>query len=105
MNKLKLNIVEKDGREKMLGSIYKHHKDKTVLKVMKNDEIIRSVEFKVGNQYVVNPLNKQKKKNKGRYVMLKGIESDKGVVSAKVKYLDTNRNGKVDLDDLDNIIQ
>lgn len=89
----------------MIGSFYKHYKEKTVLEVWKNDEIIRTIEFKVGNQYVVNPLNKQKKKHRGRYVMLKGIESDRGVVSAKVKYLDTKRNGKVDLDDLDNIIQ
>ncbi|MFB1100506.1 hypothetical protein [Terribacillus sp. JSM ZJ617] len=86
---------------------YKLYEDKTVLKVTRNGEIIRAIDFKPGNQYVVNPLNKQKKKHRGRYVTLKGIESDKhnGILSAKVKYLDTNRSGKIILDDLDNILQ
>ncbi|MGG1594192.1 hypothetical protein [Terribacillus saccharophilus] len=84
---------------------YKHYEDRTVLEVTRNGELIRAVDFKPGNHYVVNPLNKQKKKHLGRYVMLKGIESDEGILSAEVKYLDTNRSGKIILDDLDNIQQ
>jgi hypothetical protein len=87
----------------MRGYIYKHHKDKTVLTVMKDGQTLREVEFFAGKEYVVNPDNKQKLKNRGRKVLLNAIESKDGVVMAKVKYLDTSRPGRVELDDLDNI--
>lgn len=91
----------------MIFSHFKHYEDKTVLEVTKtkNGELIREVVFIPGNQYIVNPLNKHKKKYRGRFVMLEGIESSEGVLSAKVKYLDTYRSGKIILDDLDNILQ
>ncbi len=66
---------------------------------------IKKIKTLVGCQYVVNPINKQKKKHRGRLVNLIFIETDRGVVSAKVKYLDTNRIGKLDLRDLDKVIQ
>jgi Ni,Fe-hydrogenase III large subunit len=87
----------------MWGYIISHHPDKTVLTVMKNENIVRKVELINEKEYVVQPDNTRKLKNRGRRVILKSVESNAGEVTAKVKYLDTNRPGRVDIADLDNI--
>lgn len=87
----------------MIGSIFKQLKDKTILTIKKDNEVLRKVEFIIGNQYIINPINKNRKRNVGRTVTLQGIESDRGAVYGKVKYLDTKRPGKIELDDLDYI--
>lgn len=79
--------------------------DDTVVEVMQGNETIRKVELIVGNHYIINPLNKQKKKNRGRIVIYTGSFprwSDNECM-AKVKYLDTKRPGRVDISDIDNI--
>lgn len=58
----------------------------------------RSVLIRVGSRYLINPLNPQKKKNKGRVCEL--IAFDEFYQVAHVKFVDTKRSAKVDPSDL-----
>ena len=69
----------------------------------KNGIKIRTVTLEIGNEYVINPISTQVKKNRNRKVIYKGYESDRYGGIAKVQYVDTNRPGKVELDYLDYI--
>ncbi|HBZ09140.1 MAG TPA: hypothetical protein DEO65_04520 [Bacillus bacterium] len=68
-----------------------------------DQEKISEFTFKIGSELVIKPLNKQKKKNRDRRVQILGFDkrNEKDLERVKVKYLDTNRNGFVEIDDLD----
>jgi hypothetical protein len=87
----------------MFGVILKNKKNKLILTIMKNDKLLREVELIEGNEYIVNPLNSLKKKHRGRKVIFKTVKSIDGYTFAEVKFLDTKRPGRVEVDDLDNI--
>ncbi|MGI2329669.1 hypothetical protein [Planococcus sp. YIM B11945] len=70
----------------------------------KKEEKVSDYTMKVGSKLIVNQLNKQAKKNRGREVEVTGFKRDeerKGPLKAKVKYLDNNRAGSVEIGDLD----
>lgn len=89
---------------KVIGSIINHYPNKIELTIVKDEEIIRKIEIVEGNEYLVNPVNPRKLKHRGRKVIFKYAESDRGHVTANVQFLDTKRIGKVDIDDLDSKI-
>lgn len=65
----------------------------------------RQVEVKTGEEYIIQPHNPRKLKNRGRhclvldFVPVNDTDPD-GYIVAKVRYLDNNRIGKVELADL-----
>ncbi|ERI04272.1 hypothetical protein HMPREF0083_06106 [Aneurinibacillus aneurinilyticus ATCC 12856] len=67
-----------------------------------NDEKHYAVKIELGKEYVVQPLNALKKKHRDRRCIVIGfIQDDTGVPSdARVKFLDTNRTGRVNIRDL-----
>jgi hypothetical protein len=64
----------------------------------------RKMTIKVGKEYVIQPLNTLKKKHRdGRCVVLGFVpvsESHPRDIVAKVRFLDNNRIGRTELDDL-----
>jgi len=64
----------------------------------------RKVTLKVGKEYVVQPLNSQKKKHRDRHCMILDFvpvsEDHPRDIVAKVRFLDNNRIGRVELEDL-----
>jgi hypothetical protein len=75
---------------------------KVSLKVSKNGEVIRKHNVKIGAEYVINPVNPRTKKNRDRRVMVtKFVQDGKYPLRAQVKYLDNNRAGRADIEDLD----
>ena len=64
----------------------------------------RRVVLKIGEEYVVHPLNGQKKKHRDRHCVILDFVPVSGAqprdVVAKVRFLDNNRIGRTDLDDL-----
>ena len=64
----------------------------------------REVILKIGEEYVVQPLNGQKKKHRDRRCVILDFVPVSGArprdVVAKVRFLDTNRIGRTELDDL-----
>ncbi|MFS1518561.1 hypothetical protein V1503_19170 [Bacillus sp. SCS-151] len=87
----------------MIGSSIKHYTNKTVVTTKKDGETVREVVLFSGKEYIVNPINKNKLKHRGRKVEYKSYSSNGGYTTAKVKFLDNDRYGKVEIDDLDNI--
>lgn len=88
----------------MIGSTLRHLKNKSVLTIFNNDNnVVRKVVLIIGKEYLVNPINKNKHKHRGRKCILIGISHDGYGVIGKVKFIDTLRTGKVEIDDLDNI--
>ncbi|MEH6989616.1 hypothetical protein [Cytobacillus firmus] len=76
------------------------------VKVKNKEQLqIRNIYLIVGKKYVINPLSKKKSKNHGRVVIFKGVEITKYGPIAKVKYLDTQRPGKVQPGDLDTVTE
>lgn len=74
----------------------------------KKEEKVSDYTLIVGSRLIVNQLNKQAKKNRGREVEVTGFKQDeerKGPLKAKVKYLDNNRPGSVEIGDLDAVIK
>lgn len=71
----------------------------------KKEEKISDYTMKVGSKLIVNQMNKQAKKNRGREVEVIGFpeRSYDGERKVRVKYLDTNRPGMVEVGDLDTI--
>lgn len=65
---------------------------------------IRDVEIEIGKQYQVQPLNPRKLKNRRRQCLVLDMvplsKAHPNYMVAKVRYLDNNRIGKVDLEDL-----
>ncbi|MGE7880171.1 hypothetical protein [Peribacillus muralis] len=83
----------------------KGFKHKNVLTITGNNgELIRKIDLIPGNEYIVNPLNPNKLKNRDRKVILVELVNDKKGIYGKVKYLDTFRHGKVEINDLDIIV-
>lgn len=74
--------------------------EKAKVSVYKDSEIIRKVDIKVGKELVVKPINKQKLKHRDRRVIITKFLEDK----VAVKFVDTKRNGKVDIEDLDELV-
>jgi len=64
----------------------------------------RRVVLKVGEEYVVQPLNGQKKKHRDRPCIILDFvpvsEAHPRDIVAKVRFLDNNRIGRADLGDL-----
>lgn len=90
------------------SSIYKNGNgeiESIKVKRFKKEEKVSDYTMKVGSRLVVNQLNTRAKKNRGRVVEVTGFperanDDDRKV---KVKYLDTNRSGKVEVGDLDTL--
>lgn len=63
---------------------------------------IRDLNIVIGEEYVVEPMNPQKLKHRGRPCVVKGfVRDDIGTpVKVKVQFLDNLRPGRVDIDDL-----
>jgi hypothetical protein len=90
----------------MIGTIVMHGEDKIEVTMMVNDDVVRKVDVKIGNEYIINPVNPRRTKHRDRKVIFKGMDKDrfdKYEPRAKVQFLDTNRIGKVDIGDLDYI--
>lgn len=80
----------------------KQRNKKLVLTITNSKQmIIREITLIKDKEYIINPINKRFDKNRGRKVLFKSIESTKYGPIAKVKYLDTLRPGKVEIDALD----
>jgi hypothetical protein len=62
----------------------------------------RRVTAVIGAEYEIDPLNPQKKKHRGRRcVVLDFVRDDRGqAYKVVVRFLDNNRRGRVDIDDL-----
>lgn len=67
-----------------------------------HDGVIIPVKLIVGKHYMVEPINIQKKKHRGRICKITGFEkNDIGdPLKIKVQFQDNNRHGKVSVDDL-----
>lgn len=65
------------------------HSDGTKLKIKK------------GSKYIVEPFNPNKQKNRGRIVIVMGVDEQQGL--ARVRYDDNGRPGKVPFDELKKI--
>jgi hypothetical protein len=88
----------------MIGTIVKHGKDKIEVTMMVNDDVVRKVVVKMGNEYIINPINPRRTKHRDRKVIFKGMDTDmykKYEPRAKVQFLDTKKIVKVDIGDLD----
>ncbi|WP_312754036.1 hypothetical protein [Rummeliibacillus suwonensis] len=75
---------------------------KVEVKRYSKNELVSKFSFCIGSELIVKPLNKQKLKNRDRRVRILGF-IEKNHNRVRVRYLDTNRNGIVDIDDLDAI--
>ena len=75
-----------------------------VMRVVTGVQGQRDVEIETGKEYIVQPLNPQKLKNRGRHCLVLDFvpvsESQPDYIVAKVRYTDNNRIGKADLSDL-----
>ncbi|MCE4051858.1 hypothetical protein [Bacillus sp. Au-Bac7] len=85
----------------MRGCSVKIRKNDVEVETYNKDELLRKVKLVTENEYIVNPLNPQKLKNRGRTVIFKGIHKDEYGRSAKVIYKDTKRPGKIEFEDFD----
>lgn len=75
------------------------------VKRFKKEEKVSDYTIKIGSKLVVNQLNKQAKRNRGREVEVIGFpdRTYDGERKVRVRYLDTKRPGMVEVGDLDNI--
>ena len=75
-----------------------------VMRVVTGVQGQRDVEIETGKDYVIEPLNPQKLKNRGRHCLVLDFvplsESQPDYIVAKVRYTDNNRAGKTELSDL-----
>ncbi|EJS45938.1 hypothetical protein ICE_05348 [Bacillus cereus BAG1X1-2] len=77
---------------------------KVSLKIMKHSEIYRSFNVEVDDEFLVNPVKKNKKKHRDRKVKVHSfVESANGSMRVRVRFLDNGRLGFVDFDDLDRL--
>ena len=60
----------------------------------------RTIDPVIGSRYVIQPLNPQKKKHRGRVCVLEGLEPEFLPDMGLIRFEDTNRAGKVELADL-----
>jgi hypothetical protein len=67
-----------------------------------NEEKHQAVKIELGKEYMIQPLNSLKKKHRGRRCIVIGfIQNEAGVpIDARVKFMDTNRTGRVSVRDL-----
>jgi len=68
----------------------------------KEEEKVSTVKLIPGKQYIVEPLNPQKKKHRGRICTITGFEINQigDTLKIKVQFTDNNRHGKVSVEDL-----
>jgi hypothetical protein len=88
----------------MIGTIVTHKEDRIEVTMMVNNDIVRKVVLKQGNEYIINPVNPRRTKYRDRKVTFKGMEGDrhdKHEPRAQVQFLDTKKIAKVDIGDLD----
>ena len=75
---------------------------KTVVSGIAPDQ--RRVVLEIGKEYLVSPINRHNMENRGRRCILLEFvpySPDKPEdILARVKFLDTNRNGRIELEDL-----
>lgn len=71
-------------------------------KLVKDNKTLRNFKIKIGSQYIVEPINKNKKKHRGRRCIIQGFDYNvrNHPSKARVKFLDSGRIGKIELDDL-----
>lgn len=55
----------------MISSIIKQNKDHCLVTLMKDGKTIRKVKLITRDSYIINPVNKNNTKNKGRLVVFK----------------------------------
>lgn len=89
-------------------NIYRNE-DKTIKKVVitttKQEEILKEISIEIGKEFIVKPNNRQKLKHRDRRGIVQNFSvSEKHGLRVGFKFLDTNRIGKVDIEDLDNIL-
>lgn len=67
-----------------------------------NSGMTRSVTIELGNKYVIDPINLLKKKHRDRICMVIGFIMDERGIPAdvRVKFLDTNRTGRISIRDV-----
>jgi hypothetical protein len=75
---------------------------KIQLEYQKDGKIIRKLDIRIGFSYKIEPDNKQKKKNRNRKCIVLGFIYDdlNNPMRVKVKFQDSGRNGKADIEDL-----
>lgn len=85
----------KDQNDKLIGLKVK------VFDVDKS-KLLRKTKLIIGDNVVIDPLEPSKEKNRNRVGRVMGYYFDdlKNVEAVKVKFDDTNRIGKVEIDDL-----
>lgn len=67
-----------------------------------NDEKVSDYTMTIGTELVVKPLNKQKLKHRDRRVQVLGFTENRDYgLRVNVKFLDNNRRGIIEIDDLD----
>lgn len=72
------------------------------VQIINAGKVVRNLTLKIGEEYVVSPLNPQKMKNRGRRVLIRDFNTNqRGDAEVRVKYLDTNKAGKAFAEDLD----
>ncbi|MFJ7993279.1 hypothetical protein ACIQY5_13990 [Peribacillus frigoritolerans] len=93
------------GNNKIQIISIKEFKHKSVLTISENNgDLIRKIDLIQGNEYILNPLNPNKLKNRDRKVIHMKTETNKRGIYGKVMYLDTSCPGKVEISDLDTML-
>ncbi|KOR78793.1 hypothetical protein AM232_10190 [Bacillus sp. FJAT-21352] len=83
------------GNNKIQIISIKEFKHKSVLNISENNgDLIRKIDLIQGNEYILNPLNPNKLKNRDRKVIYMKTETNKRGIYGKVMYLDTSCPGK-----------
>lgn len=80
------------------------HKGKQIeIYIFNNKKLIRQIPLIPGHQYIISSLFGQRNKKNGRRVIFQDLISTPYKTVAKVLYVDTNRPGKVNIEDLDHL--
>jgi co-chaperonin GroES (HSP10) len=75
------------------------------VKKTKKGEVLSKFTIKIGDELVVKPYNKLKLKHRDRRVqILSFVQHDRLGLRAKVKFLDNNRLGFVEIEDLEELV-
>ncbi|MFS0557425.1 hypothetical protein [Brevibacillus sp. 179-C9.3 HS] len=87
----KINVHQDSWGEINWVSLRREHEGETI-----------SVKLIPGNRYLVEPINPQKKKHRGRICKINGFEHNRigDPLKILVQFEDNNRHGKVSIDDL-----
>jgi hypothetical protein len=79
--------------------------EKIKVKKTYNGNLLSEFIINIGDELVVKPHNKLKLKHRDRHVQIvKFTEDSRSGLRAKVKFLDNNRFGFVDIEDLEELV-